>query len=129
MKHTQILLAGLLVLAPLFSVQADSQVTTGCEAKRLNIEEQIDYARAHSNNHRIAGLEKALSELNANCTNEGLRAERESDIRKKELKVEERRQELAEARADGRPDKISKKQQKLEDAQYELNEARNRLNK
>lgn len=129
MKHTQTLLAGLLVLAPLFSVQAASQVSTGCDAKRQNIEEQIDYARTHDNNHRIAGLEKALSELNTNCTNEGLHAEREADIRKKELKVEERRQELAEARADGRPDKIIKKQQKLEDAQYELNEARNRLNK
>lgn len=129
MKNTQRLLAGLLVLSPLFSVQAASQAATGCEAKRQNIEEQIDYARAHGNNHRIAGLEKALYELNANCTNEGLRTERESGIRKKELKVEERHQELADARADGRPDKIIKKQQKLEEAQSELNEARNRLNK
>lgn len=129
MKHTQTLLAGLLVLAPTFSALASSQAATGCEAKRLNIEQQIDNARTHGNNHRVTGLEKALYELNANCTDEGLRAEREADVRKKERKVESRRQELAEAQADGRTDKISKKQRKLEDAQAELNEARTMLNK
>ena len=129
MKHTQILLAGLLVLAPTFSTLAASQTATGCEAKRLNIEQQIDYARTHGNSHRINGLEKALSELNANCTDEGLRAERESNVRKKERKVEDRRQELTEAQADGRIDKINKKQRKLEEAQAELNEARTMLTK
>ena len=129
MKHTQILLAGLLVLSPAFSALAASQTATGCDAKRLNIEQQIDYARTHGNSHRISGLEKALSELNANCTDEGLHAERESDVSKKEQKVEERRQELAEAQADGRTDKINKKQKKLEEAQAELNEARAMLTK
>jgi len=129
MKHTKTLLAALLVLAPFLSAQAASQTATGCEAKRQDIEQQIDYARTHGNNHRIDGLEKALSELNANCTNEGLRAERESDIRKKELKVEQRRQELTEAQADGRKDKISNKQRKLEKAQAELDEAKSMLNK
>lgn len=127
MKHTQVLMAGLLVIAPTCSALAASQAATGCEAKRLNIEQQIDYARTYGNSHRVSGLEKALSELNANCTDEGLRAERESDVRKKERKVEKRRQELAEAQADGRQDKISKKQQRLEEAQDELNEARTML--
>lgn len=128
MKHTQIVLAGMLVMAPFFSALAANQPATGCEAKRQNIERQIDYARVHGNNYRIAGLEKALSELNANCTNKGLRTERESDIRKKERKVEERRQELAEAQTEGRNDKISNKQRKLEQAQIELDEARRTLN-
>lgn len=125
MKHTKLLLAGMLILAPTFSTLA----ATGCEAKRQNIEQQIDYARTQGNSHRVAGLEKALSEAKANCTDEGLRAERKSDVLKKEQKVEERRQELAEAQADGRADKISKKQQKLEEAQAELDEAKSQLNK
>lgn len=129
MKHSKILLAGLLILVPVYSTLAATKTATGCEAKRQNIEQQIVYARTHGNNHRIAGLEKALSELNANCTNEGLRAERESDIRKKERKVEERRQELAEAQTDGRKDKISNKLRKLEQAQGELKEARSKLTK
>lgn len=129
MKHTKMLLAGFLALLPAYSTLAATQAATGCEAKRQNIEQQIEYARTYGNNHRVAGLEKALSELNANCTNEGLRAERESDIRKKERKVVERRQELTEAQTDGRKDKISNKQRKLEQAQAELEEARSMLNK
>ncbi|EPQ9956249.1 DUF1090 domain-containing protein [Enterobacter hormaechei] len=129
MKQTRLVLAGILVLAPVFSAMAAPQAATGCEAKRQNIEQQIEHARTHNNDHRVAGLQKALSELNANCTEEGLRAEREADVREKERKVEERRQELAEAQADGRTDKISKKERKLKDAQAELDEARSVLNK
>ncbi|MGN7911747.1 DUF1090 domain-containing protein [Enterobacter sp. 22466] len=129
MKHTKFLLAGMLIMAPAFSTLAAPQAATGCEAKRQNIERQIDYARTHGNNHRVAGLEKALSEVIANCTDEGLRAERKSDVLKKEQKVEERRRELSEAQADGRADKISKKQQKLDEAHAELDEAKSQLNK
>lgn len=129
MKFPQTLLASILVITPAFSAQASSPVATGCEAKRQNIQEQIDYARKHNNPHRVSGLEKALSEVNSNCTEAGLRAERESNVREKEQKVEARRQELAEAKADGRSDKISKKERKLEEAQSELNEARTMLTK
>ncbi|QPF30598.1 DUF1090 domain-containing protein (plasmid) [Klebsiella sp. BDA134-6] len=125
MKSCKTILVGLLILTPVLSVQA----ATGCEAKRLNIEQQLDYARANGNKHRIAGLEKALSELNTNCTDEGLRAERESKVKDKELKLEKRRQELAEAQANGRADKVAKKQHKLEEAQIELDEARSMVNK
>ena len=129
MKQIKTALAGMLLLSPAFSVLAAPQAATGCEAKRQSIEQQIDYARAHNNDHRVAGLQKALSEVKENCTDEGLRAERKADIREKEQKVEERRRELAEAKADGRTDKISKKQRKLEEAQAELDEAKNMLNK
>lgn len=125
MKHTSVLHADLLFLVPAFSVLADSQPLNGCEAKRQNIEHQIEYARTYGDTFRIAGLNKALKELNANCSEQGLRAERESNIRKKEIKVEERRRELAEAQAEGRNEKIHKKQLKLEEAQDDLNEARN----
>lgn len=125
MKPYKSILASLLILAPVLSVHA----ATGCEAKRQDIEQQIDYARANDNKHRIAGLEKALSELNAHCTDKGLRAERESKIKDKELKVEERRQELTEAQVDGRTDKIAKKQRKLEEARAELDEAKSMINR
>ena len=125
MKSCKTILAGLLILTPLHSVQA----AAGCEAKRLNIEQQLDYARTNGNKYRIAGLEKALAELNTNCTDEGLRAERESKVKDKEFKLEERRQELSEAQANGRADKGAKKQRKLEEAQIELDEARNMVNK
>lgn len=129
MKQTKILLAGMLILTPVFSAQAVSQTTTGCEAKRQDIEQQINYARARNNDARIAGLQKALSELNANCTDTGLRTDREADVREKKQKVEARRHELAEVQASVRTDKVSKKQQKLTEAQAELDEAQSMLNK
>lgn len=125
MKPCKTILAGLLLLTTMSPVHA----ATGCEAKRLDIEQQIDYARANDNKYRIAGLEKALSEVKAHCTDEGLRAEREVRVKEKENKVEERRRELAEAQADGRADKVAKKQRKLEEAQAELDEARSMVNR
>lgn len=124
MKHTHSLLAGLLMLAPAVPALAANPAATGCEAKRQDIEQQIRYARSNGNDHRIVGLEKALSEVNAHCTDSGLRAEREADAREKTRKVTEREQELAEARADGRADKIRKKERKLDEARAELEEAR-----
>lgn len=125
MNKCTYILAGIVVLVPIFSAHA----ATGCEAKRQEIKQQINQAQSYGNEHRVTGLEKALSELNANCTDDRLRLEREADVRKKEQKVEERRQELAETEADGRKDKIRKKQQKLEEAKDELAEARNMLTK
>lgn len=124
MKFSHTVLTGLLMLAPALTAVAATPVATGCEAKRQDIEQQLNYARANGNDHRIAGLEKALSEVNAHCTDSGLRAEREADVREKTRKVEEREQELAEARADGRADKIRKKERKLDEARAELEEAR-----
>jgi len=125
MNYAKMLAAGLLVMTPVFSALA----ATGCEAKRQSIEHELSYAIANGNSHRVGGLEKARSELNANCTEEGLRAERESDVRKKEHKVEELRQELAEAQAEGRQDKINKKGRKLSEAQAELDDAKNMIDK
>ncbi|HDO5013381.1 TPA: DUF1090 domain-containing protein [Salmonella enterica subsp. enterica serovar Typhimurium] len=45
---------------------------TGCMAKRADIQQQIDYARAHNNMHRVAGLQEALTENETHCTEVGL---------------------------------------------------------
>jgi Protein of unknown function (DUF1090) len=118
----------LLLALPATAAFAQSGLT-GCAAKKADIEQQIDYAKAHNNSHRVAGLEKALAEVSANCTDASLRAQREADVRKKEQKVTEREQELTEAQGSGRADKIKKKQEKLEDAKEELNAAKAELDK
>lgn len=121
-------LALMLIALPAASALAGSGLT-GCAAKKANIERQLDYAKSHGNSYRVAGLEKALAETSAHCTDASLRADRESDVRKKEQKVAERQQELNEAKASGRSDKIAKKQAKLEDAKEELAEAKAELTK
>ncbi|HEX4502771.1 MAG TPA: DUF1090 domain-containing protein [Scandinavium sp.] len=125
-KNTAMALA--LMALPTASVFAQSTLT-GCAAKKDEIQQQLDYAKKYNNSGQIAGLEKALKEVNANCTDASLRAEREADVREKEQKVTEREQELTEAKATGRSDKIQKKQEKLDDAKEELADAKAELNK
>jgi hypothetical protein len=132
MKFATLVKSSTLTLAlmtlPAASVFAQSTLT-GCAAKKDQIQQQIEYAQKYNNSGQIAGLEKALAEVNTNCTDASLRTEREADVRKKEQKVTEREQELTEAKTTGRTDKIQKKQEKLDDAKEELAEAKAELNK
>ncbi|MFD1259905.1 DUF1090 domain-containing protein [Entomomonas asaccharolytica] len=106
-------------------VYADT--TTGCSLKAEKIQEQISYAKAHGNSHRVAGLETALSEVKAHCTEASLRKDLEQDIAEKQQKVVERQTELTEAQAKGDAKKIAKKQSKLAEAKQELAKAEQEL--
>ncbi|CAM3673024.1 DUF1090 domain-containing protein [Rahnella bruchi] len=94
-----------------------------CMTKQHEIQKQIEEARAHNNQNRVDGLEKALRENKAHCTDAGLKAEKQKNIEEKREKVAEREQELKEAQAKGDHDKVIKKQQKLDEAKSELKEA------
>lgn len=110
----------------MMSAAANAAAVT-CASKQQSIEEQIQYAQQHNNTHRIAGLQKALSEVKSNCTEAGLRADLQKDVKEKQQKVAERQQELSEAQQTGKTDKISKKEKKLLEAQDELKEAQQAL--
>lgn len=100
---------------------------TGCSAKKNELETQITYAKKYDNTHRIQGLEKALEEINENCTDESLKIKRMEKITEKEQKVAERKDDLKEAKENGNLNKIKKKERKLEAAINELSEAKNEL--
>ncbi|HCL5310903.1 TPA: DUF1090 domain-containing protein [Salmonella enterica] len=121
----------LTLLAGLLSSFMVSDVFAGgheeCEYKRQHLERQIDYARAHNNTHRVAGLQEALREINVNCTDNGLLEKKKNRVAEKQRKVTERLQELEQARETGERKKIAKKQKRLDEALAELNEARSEL--
>lgn len=119
-------IALLVFTLPALSAIAQNELT-GCDAKRAEIQSQMDYAQQHGNTYRLEGLKKALRETSAHCTDRSLQREREADIRKQERKVAERENALQEARRDGRKDKVNKASRKLEEAQQELAEARAEL--
>lgn len=98
-----------------------------CAIKKEKIQQQIEYAKQYNNPNRVAGLERALSNVEAHCTNGGYRTSSENRVTQKERKVAERKAELEEARATGRSDKIAKKERKLREAESELDEALSRL--
>lgn len=96
---------------------------TGCTAKRAEIQRQIDYARAHNNMHRVAGLQAALTENEIHCTEAGLLRDRQNKVAEKVRKVAERNQEVRDAKETGNAKKIKQKEKKAAQAREELAEA------
>lgn len=104
--------------------QSVTQSDNPCLVKRQDIQRQIDQAKAHGNERRLAGLHKALQENEANCTPESLRRERERDVSQAREKVVERERELSQAKAEGESKKkIAKRERKLAEANAELHRA------
>lgn len=99
----------------------------GCVAKKQEVENQITYAREHNNTHQIAGLQKALREIEEHCTDPELLRQRQLKITEKENKVTERQAELDKAKETGDPKKMVQKQKKLDHAREELQDAQNIL--
>ena len=107
---------------PLLAAE-DVQPLTGCAAKRQAISIQIEQAKAHSNSAQQAGLEKALAEVTAHCTDAGLKKERENKVLDAKHEVSRRQADLDKAMKKGDPDKINKRKEKLADSRKELQDA------
>lgn len=103
-----------------FSLSVAAQATSLCQEKEQEIQREISYAEKHHNQSRIDGLNKALREVRANCSDSELRANHQHKIAEQREEIAERRQELAEAKAKGDADKISKREHKLKEAEDEL---------
>jgi hypothetical protein len=107
------------------AVQATQEQTglTGCAAKRQAISEQIEQAKVDNNSEQQSGLEKALSEVDANCTDAGLRKEREQKVLEARHEVNQRTKDLDKAMKKGDPEHVNKRKDKLAEAKKELQEA------
>lgn len=107
----------------LFPVLALAQ-SGGCDAKRQSIETEIAYAQAHGNTSRLQGLQKALVENKAHCTDESLRSAAQLKVAKAQDEVAERQRDLQEAKDQGKsPQKIADRQRKLDEAHADLEQA------
>lgn len=95
-----------------------------CESKRAEISRQIEFAQANDQYYRVRGLEKALRENQAHCTDRNLEREQAERIAKQERKVEERQRDLDAARAKGKASKIADREAKLAKEKAELEELR-----
>jgi len=110
----------------LFALSAGSYANTLCQEKEQDIQREISYAEKHNNQSRINGLNKALSEVRANCTDSKLRANHQKKIAEQKNEIAERQRDLAEAKQKGDADKIAKREHKLAEAQQELKELETR---
>ncbi|ORM66229.1 DUF1090 domain-containing protein [Pantoea rodasii] len=115
MKHQ------LLLGAILFSLSGSLMAAESlCQQKEHDIQREIDMAKQHDNQRRVTGLERALTEVRASCTDEKLKSAHSERIVEQKHKIAERERELKEERQDGDKDKIEKRERKLEEAQHEL---------
>ena len=117
-----------LLAAPLMAADQAPELT-GCAAKKQAITLQLEQARAHGNSDQVAGLEKALCEVNANCTDAGLKKERENKVLEAKHEVSKRQADLDKAMKKGDAEKIDKRKTKLAESRKELQEALDQLDK
>ncbi|WP_104904314.1 DUF1090 domain-containing protein [Pseudomonas sp. LH1G9] len=92
---------------------------TGCAAKRQAISTQIEQA----DSAQQAGLEKALSEVTANCNDAALKKERENKVLDAKHDVSRRQADLDKAMKKGDADKINKRKDKLAESRKALQDA------
>ncbi|MEF3099085.1 DUF1090 domain-containing protein [Raoultella terrigena] len=114
MKHR---IALLLVLT---SLSSSAFAISPCQEKEQDIQREISYAEKHHNQNRIDGLNKALREVQAHCSDSKLKADHQQKIAKQREEISERQRDLREAEQKGDAEKISKRQHKLDEAQQEL---------
>lgn len=100
----------------------------GCDIKKSKIQEQISYAKAHGNTHRVQGLERALQNVNTYCTPNSLRDDARNEVSDRTKEVAERKADLQKAIDRGDISKIAKRERKLAEAEAELKEAQAELN-
>ena len=101
----------------LISLSTASQAVSLCQEKEQDIQKEITYAQKHNNQSRIDGLNKALKEVRANCTDSKLRADHQKKIAGQKEEIAERKQDLQEAKQKGDADKVTKREHKLQEAQ------------
>jgi hypothetical protein len=117
-----------LLAAPAFAVEQAPQLS-GCAAKRQDITTQIENAKAAGNAGQQAGLEKALSEMNANCTDADLLKQQEQKVLDAKREVSRRQADLNKAMSKGDPEKIDKRKDKLAESRKELQDEQEKLEK
>ncbi|MCI3943279.1 hypothetical protein K0038_00269 [Pseudomonas syringae] len=110
---------------------ADEQVPppSECLVKSQEISSKIQDAKTEGNKAEQTGLEKALVEVNANCTETSLLKQREQKVLDAKREVSRRQNDLNKAMDKGDPEKINKRKDKLAESRKELQEAQTDLEK
>ncbi|RUT64702.1 hypothetical protein CKG00_16220 (plasmid) [Morganella morganii] len=117
----------ILALGTLLVSTSALSAQNGCDIKKSKIQEQISYAKAHGNTHRVQGLERALQNVNTYCTPNSLRNDARDKVSDRTKEVAERKADLQKAVDKGDISKIAKRERKLAEAEAELKEAQAEL--
>lgn len=116
----------LLVLMGCFATPAMAD-NPACQRKSAEIERQIEHAKEAGNRNQVQGLEKALSQVKANCTDAALIADKKKDIADQQEDIDEILADIKEKQSEGRYDKVKKLERKLQREREELEALRGEL--
>jgi hypothetical protein len=117
------------VLAAPVMADEDAPGLTGCAAKKQGIINQLEQAKSRGNTDQQAGLQTALDEVTKNCTDAGLKKERENKVLEAKHEVSKRQADLDKAMKKGDPEKIDKRKNKLAESRKELQDALDQIDK
>jgi len=111
----------LLLAAVSVGASAAHSQLTGCAAKRESIRSELQQAQAQGLSDKVAGLTRALDEVNAHCRDSTLIERHNKKVLKAQAKVNQTERSLRLAQeANKEPKKIAKLEGKLEKARAEL---------
>jgi hypothetical protein len=117
-------ISSIMLLGSLIAPTVVLAQSAGCDAKRQSIETEIAYAQSHGNASRVRGLQTALAEVTAHCTDASLQSAANKKVAKARDDVAENERDLQEARDQGKsPKKIADRQRKLDQAHADLEQA------
>ncbi|RMO92856.1 hypothetical protein ALQ33_01360 [Pseudomonas syringae pv. philadelphi] len=100
-----------------------------CLIKSQEISSKIQNAKTEGNKAEQSGLEKALAEVNATCTETSLLKQREQKVLDAKREVSRRQTDLNKAMDKGDPERINKRKDKLAESRKELQDAQTELEK
>lgn len=116
-----------LVLALTAGYASVASAAINCDAKRAAIEFQIEQAQKYGNVYKVAGLKRALAEINTLCSDSGLIANAQQKVTKLEKKLAEKQEDVREvqdelraAKAKGDQKKITKLTKKVADKKADV---------
>ncbi len=118
----------LLVSSASVLAQNNCMNLNGCEKKACEVNQELLIAKQQGNDHKVAGLDKALKSINSHCSHEGLITELQQKIDKTSIEIEEYKADINKAKQQGKFDKIEKYQQKLNEKTKQLQLLTNELN-
>ncbi|UJF21190.1 DUF1090 domain-containing protein [Shewanella sp. OMA3-2] len=112
-------------IADASSLNCDSYI--GCERKFCEIEKQISIAKGNNNQTKLAGLNIALTESRAHCSNKSIIEDLISEADEIKQDILEYEQDLKEAQASQKTDKILKYTNKIAEKNVKLQDVETKL--
>ncbi|MBB1315007.1 DUF1090 domain-containing protein [Aliivibrio sp. SR45-2] len=105
----------------------DCSTQVGCAQKSCEIEKQISIAEENGNDHKVVGLNIALTEVTTYCTNDDIKGDLREEIEELNEEIAENHSDLIEAKQDQKEDKIKKYQQKIAEKEQKIDDLKKEL--